>query len=212
MKSDVSPSTASDQDLLAAWACGDLPAGRALFERYFQTLRRFLQNKTSDGLEDLMQQTWLACVERRAQFRGDASFRTYLLGIARFQLYAYYRRRGKRGEIDFGVASVADLEGSPSEVAAQKQQERLLLECLRRVPIDQQIVLELRFWQELSGPEIAEVLGIPEPAVRSRLRRATGRLRAELVALTGQGKLDETEDDLDRWALRLRAALSAPEG
>ncbi|HVZ35507.1 MAG TPA: sigma-70 family RNA polymerase sigma factor [Polyangiaceae bacterium] len=201
----------SDFDLLDAWGNGDLNAGGVLFERHFRTLYRFLRTKVEAGLEDLLQQIWLACVEGRARFRREASFRTYLLRVARFQLYAHYRARNREpSQIDFTLTSVADLDASPSQLLARRQDERLLLEALKRVPLDHQIALELRFWEDLSGPEMAEVLGIPEPAVRSRIRRATERLKQELTALmTGPAGADESIDDLDGWAQRLRQALFA---
>jgi RNA polymerase sigma factor (sigma-70 family) len=204
------PDPVSDYDLLDAWGKGDLSAGRQLFERHFATLHRFFRTKIDEGLEDLMQQTWLACVEARERFRREASFRTFLLQIARFQLYGHYRDRTRRTAIDFGLTSVADLDPSPSQLVSRRQDERLLLEGLRRVPLDFQIVLELRFWQELSGKEMAEVLGISEPSVRGRLQRATQRLKQELAALmAGRDGLEETLDDLDAWAKRLEVALFA---
>jgi RNA polymerase sigma-70 factor (ECF subfamily) len=200
----------SDFELLDAWGSGDLVAGQALFERYFDVLHRFFRTKLDDGLEDVIQQTWLACVEGRARFRREASFRTFVLQIARYQLYAHYRARTRRELLDPSVSSVADLNSSPSRVLARGEEERMLLEALRKMPLDQQIVIELSFWEELTGPEIAEVLEIPEPTVRSRLRRATERLRNELSALAdGSASLEATSDDLQHWARRLRDALAA---
>lgn len=201
----------SDFELLDQWGAGDLAAGSELFERHFDTLYRFFRNKVDNELQDLMQRTLLACVEGRTRFRRESSFRTYLFQTARFQLYAHYRDLRRAKHLDFAVITAADLQASPSGIIARKQDFRLLLEALRRIPVDHQIVLELTFWEELSGPEIAQVLGIPEPTVRSRLRRASERLRAELVALGGTDtQLRETGDDLQLWARRL-AELARPE-
>jgi RNA polymerase sigma factor (sigma-70 family) len=205
------PENRSDFDLLDAWAGGDLAAGSTLFERHFDTLYRFFRNKVDHELQDLMQRTLLACVEGRTRFRRESSFRTYLFQTARFQLYAHYRDLRRSKDLDFAVITAADLQASPSGVIARKQDFRLLLEALRRIPVDHQIVLELSFWEELSGPEIAHVLGIPEPTVRSRLRRAGERLKAELECLGANPmQLRETTDDLHDWARRL-AALARPE-
>ena len=199
----------SDFELLDAWGGGNTVAGRMLYDRYFALLYRFVRTKIDSGAEDLIQNVWLACVEGRERFRRDGSFRAYLLQTARFQLYAHYRKRKRAAVLDFSASSVVDLGTSPSAIVLRHEQERMLLEALRRVPLDYQIVLELRFWEDLSGPEIAEVLGIPEPAVRSRLQRATERLRTQLQALAGKGTAaPDTEDDLQRWALRLRQALA----
>ena len=89
---------------------------------------------------------------------------------------------------------------------------RLLLEALRRIPLDQQVVLELSFWEDLSGPEIAQILAIPEATVRTRLYRATARLRVQLSALAAPGQpLPDTAEDL-QWALRLREQIGEGPG
>lgn len=199
----------SDRELLEAWAGGDLAAGKALFERHFDGLHRFFRTKADSGVEDLIQQTLLACVEGRERFRHEATFRTYMYQVARFQLYAHHRSRNRDRMFDFSLVSVMDLSDSPSGVLVRQQDARALLYALRRIPLDAQMVLELWFWEELPGAEIAEVLGIAAPTVRSRLRRALERLRAELGTLEENGELValDSDDDLQRWAKRLRAAI-----
>jgi RNA polymerase sigma-70 factor (ECF subfamily) len=57
-------------------------------------------------------------------------------------------------------------------VLAKREDERLLTEALRRVPLDAQVVLELAYWEGLDGAEIAQVLAVPLNTAYSRLRRA----------------------------------------
>jgi RNA polymerase sigma factor (sigma-70 family) len=71
-------------------------------------------------------------------------------------------------------------------VLAQREDERLLSLALQHVPVDQQIALELTYWEGLSAPEIARVLRIPENTVYSRLRRAKDHLRRALEVLSDQ--------------------------
>ena len=195
----------SDFELLDRWGEGDLVAGNGLFARHFESLYRFFRNKVQSGSEDLVQQTLLACVEGRVRFRREASFRTYLFQTARFQLYAYFRRLRKDPELDFSEVTAQDLGTSPSSAVARRQDARLLLEGLRRLPVEHQLVLELSFWEDLTGPEIAEVLAIPEPTVRSRMHRGTERLRAEMAQLSAEeGNLRDTQEGLDTWAARIR--------
>lgn len=172
-----------DNQLLERWRGNDKQAGDALVSRHFQSVHRFFRNKVSRDVDDLVQQTFLACVEGRERFQQTASFRTYLFAIARFQLYAYYQRGRDRASLDFGTTSVRDLSPSPTGQLACQQDRRLLLEALRCIPVDMQIALELAYWEELSGPEIALVLSIPESTVYSRIRRARERLREALLEL-----------------------------
>ncbi len=200
---------ADDVALIAAWRGGDARSGEQLFERYFDPLYRFFSNKVGQGVDDLIQETFLACLSG-AEFRGESSFRTYLFTLARNALYAHFRKLGRaRDEVDVLDISVAESATSPSGVVAQRREERLLLEALRNLPLDMQIALELFYWEDLSGPELAEVLDVPEGTVRSRLRRAREALDAKLAELAGDpAVLTSTMTDLDAWAKRVRDRLA----
>lgn len=198
----------SDFDLLDAWRAGDRQKGDELFHRYFDSIYRFFSRKVHGEVEDLIQKTFLACVEGRDNFRKEASFRTYLFSIARHQLYRHWRDRKKNDELDFTVSSLHDLGPTPSAEAARHQEQRLLLEALRRIPLDLQIAVELHYWEGMSGPELAQVLDIPEGTVRSRLRRAREALEKQLAELaSSQDVLRSTLDSFDRWAGSLKELI-----
>lgn len=126
-----------------------------------------------------MQRTMLACVESVPKFRGDASFRTFLFVIARRELYDFIQRKVRRFEReapDLGVSSILDLGLTPSMVVAVHEREVLVAEAMRRIPVDYQVTLELFYWEQMRGPELAEVLGISPTTVRTRLHRARAAL------------------------------------
>jgi RNA polymerase sigma factor (sigma-70 family) len=173
---------ASDTDLLAEWSAGSRAAGDELIERHFALVHRFFRNKVGAELEDLVQQTFLACVEARERYAGHASFKTFLLAIARNQLFTYYAKQQRRA-LDFELTSVHDLRTSPSAVVARREDERLLAEALRRVPLEAQVVLELAYWESCDGSELARVLEVPLNTAYSRLRRARIALRERLHEL-----------------------------
>lgn len=201
----------SDVALLKAWRSGHKAAGDELFVRHFSTIDRFFANKASPSdVHDLIQRTFTICVERLNAFEGRSSFRTFLLGISRNVLRNYYRDKAKRQHRELDDLAVADLDPSPSSLAAARQEQRLLLAALRCVPLDAQIILELYFWEDLSGAEIAEVLGVPENTARTRLRRARLRVGEALQRLSDTpALLDSTRDNLDSWARSLRSAPGA---
>ncbi|MBX3270448.1 MAG: sigma-70 family RNA polymerase sigma factor [Sandaracinaceae bacterium] len=175
-----------DAALLAGWRAGDRAMGEQLFERHFATLYRFFGNKVDAAdVGDLVQKTFLACVEAADTFRGLSSVRTFFFAVARHQLYHHYRARRRAPDLDVGVTSVADLTPSPSSLVARAEEQRLLGEAFTRIPLELQIALELRFLEGLRGPELAQVLDIPEGTVRSRLRRGIEALRAQVEALPG---------------------------
>ena len=195
-----------DFELLEAWRGGDASAGNELFDRYFDKLYRFFRTKVAEGAEDLVQQTFMACVQSRDRFRGDASFQTYLFTAAKSKLYTYLsRRRRENDNVDWGVTSCADLGVSPSGLVAQNEQQKLLLLGLRQLPLEMQMALELFYFEQIRGPELASLLGLPEGTVRSRLRRGREILRERLEALAQRNAdVESTMSDLEGWAKQLR--------
>lgn len=171
-----------DFALLEAWRGGDSAAGNQLFERHFEVVYRFFHKKVSGAPEDLVQQTFLTCVEARDRFRGGSKFRTYLLSIARFELMSYLRKKYNQ-PIDFTTTSFHDLGASASTALAVERDRRALYDALESLPLDLQIALELAYWEELPTTEIAVVLGVPTTTVHSWLRRAKRQLRAHLDKL-----------------------------
>ena len=208
-----SPGTplATDFALLDAWKAGDRHAGNVLFERYFDAVCRFFTNKVHHNIDDLIQKTFLGCVEGRDRFQKQASFRTYLFAVAHNVLRAYFReqRRGAEDSMDLGERSSDELTPSPSSVLAVHQEQRLLLEALRRIPLDYQLVLELYYWEDMAAPELAQVLGLPEGTVRSRLRRAKEALAEKMATLASEPDLLKTTmSSLEKWVRSLRSQLS----
>jgi RNA polymerase sigma-70 factor (ECF subfamily) len=176
----------TDAELFEAWRGGDDRAGNDLFERHFEALFRFFRNKLDDGAEDLVQQTFLACVRNTEGYRGDASFRSYLFTIARTKLLDFLRvRRRKQEPLDFEHTTLADLGISPASWAAQREEGKLLIAALRHLPVDLQIAIELFHLEDMPASEVARVLGVPEGTVRSRVRRGLEQLREEIRRIAG---------------------------
>jgi RNA polymerase sigma-70 factor (ECF subfamily) len=212
MVSPMKPDARTDVELLAAWAEGASEAADALLRRYFDVVFRFFSTKLDRGLEDLVQRTFLACLEARQRFRGDSSFSTFLLGIARHQLLRVYREHHRESKmIDPAQVSVRDLTGTPSAVLAGAQEQRILLAGLRAIPLDLQIALELHYWEELPIADIAEILELPPGTVKSRLFRARTLLRERIAELAStDAPVPSTMAGLDAWARSMRARL--PQG
>lgn len=186
-------STASDGALLDAWRGGDADAGRELFGRHAAAVQRFFRSKLGPEREDLIQRTFVACLESRDRVREGASFRTFLLTIARHKLYDHLERmHGPAGRFDPLASSVAQLGApSPSALVAAHEDQGVVLAAMQRLPLELQLVLELHYWEDLETAAIAEVLGIPRGTVKTRLMRARAALRAELA--TARPELAESD-------------------
>lgn len=167
----------SDGQLLEAWRSGSSAAGKDLVDRHFAAVHRFFVNKVSADADDLVQTTFLRCVERRDAFRGHSSFRTFVFAVARYVLYEHYRAQ-RRCEVEFGVTSLADLDPSPSQVVSDLEWERTLYQALRSIPAEMQLLVELYYWEGLSTRELADVFAVARGTIKSRLFAARDALRA----------------------------------
>jgi RNA polymerase sigma-70 factor (ECF subfamily) len=207
-----------DARLLQAWRDGDQQAAERLVRRRLPEISRFFRNKVAEesDLPDLVSQTFEGVLAGSGRFRGEASVRRYLYAVARHVLFTYLRSKYKRAreKVDFARLSLHAVQPvTPSSMLMRKRELRALVEGLRQVPVDDQILLELRFFEGLTGPALAEVLEVPEGTVRGRLARATARLRAavEHNLNTGQPENSVALQTLEAWAEEVRQTLTAQE-
>lgn len=213
----------SDDELLEAWRAGDRRAANELVDRHFAAIARFFRNKVRsvDDGDELVAQTFLACTQGRDRYRGDASVRQFLFSIAHKVLLQYIRAQGKRGREagDFAEVCVQDaFPATPSSIVMHRREAQCFVQALREIPVDDQVALELMYFEGLSGPEIAALLGLPEGTVRGRVARGKQRLRARIEGLLAgggarasgpaPGELAATLDPalLETWAREVRVA------
>lgn len=201
----------TDGELLERWRHSDAASGEALFDRYYHMVERFFQNKVGDTINDLVQETFTRCVESRDNIRDNAHFRLYVFGIAYNVLKTHLRERYRGGEaIDVNEVSVRDLEPGPVTLMVRRREHRLLLEALRTIPVEDQVILELHYWDNLTTDEIAGALGIAIGTARGRLQRARDKL-AEVINRLTESTHDPTTtvQCLEDWARDCRAHLDS---
>ncbi len=196
----------SDEQLLAAWRGGDAEAGRALVERYLEAVHRFFSNKVRHSTDDLVQKTFLACVESVDGFEGRSSFRSYLFAIARHVLLHHYRDEHRLFDpLTISAETVVLDERSPADRLHDREEQRLLLRALRALPLELQTLLELAYWEGLTDQELAEVVDVPTGTIKSRLRKARGLLERALAArATSPALLESSRLTLEAWAAGIR--------
>lgn len=193
----------SDLALLDRWRSGDAGAGEALFQRHFDSIYGFFETKCEADADELVQSTFLACLRARDQFRKESSFRTYLFTIARHELYRVLRGRQRDGaRLDFELSSIAELVSTPGTRIARGQEHRQLVFALRSLPVEQQTLLELHYWEDMDIAALAEVFEMPQATIRTRLHRARKALR-EKMAEKAPPRVLETLESMDDWARNL---------
>lgn len=178
----------SDSELLHRARQGDAIPFGTLVRRHDRYLYRVARSVLADDheAEDVVQLTFIQAFTRLAQFRGEASLRTWL---ARITLNEAVRRRRQRALVPLDAIDEANerdrsqnylsfLMGPDPERAAAQSQIRNRLECaIDDLPPAFRTVFILRDVEGVSGEETANLLGIRPETVRSRLHRARRMLR-----------------------------------
>lgn len=175
---------------------GDSRAFQILLERHGQRIFSFIVRQTGDrqGAQDLVQEVFLRVVHRAHTFRGQSKFTTWLYTIARNLCIdtarkAVHRRvvlndeplrRGESGGATL-LDRAADGGPGPDRKTRDRRFRRELQVALAGLPDEQREVFLMRELQGLKFREIAEVVGVPENTIKSRMRYALEGLRAHLA-------------------------------
>jgi RNA polymerase sigma factor (sigma-70 family) len=166
----------SDEALMQRLREGDVRAFDALFERYAESIHRFLSRRVGDSAraEDLTQETFLSVIRARRRYLLGRSFRQWLYAIA--SNAARHDVRAQRREAA-RLRKVA--VSSPSTVGSKATgiEERDVREALASLPDAQREVIVLHTYEGMTFAEIAEVLATTGVAVRVRAHRAYRTLR-----------------------------------
>jgi len=185
----------TDLELLEGWRAGEAKAGEQLVERYWSSIAGFFRAKIGDDGADLISQTFLACVEARDRIEGE-DVRAYLFSVARRRLADHFRRAARLQVVDLSVCSLTDVRSGPATQLGRHEEGELLRQALTRIPLDDQIALELFYFEGMPTAGVARVLEVGENTVRSRLSRARERLREALSELAPADEAARAESQL----------------
>jgi RNA polymerase sigma-70 factor (ECF subfamily) len=173
----------SDDKLISKAINGNKSAWLKLVKRYeklvFNYALRMVSNQ-EDAL-DLMQDTFLSVFRSLASFRGDCAFKSWLLKIAHYRCIEFYRKRKPTVDIDaVPEAFNEDGEGCPELSVVAEQQGNDLIIAMKKLPLNQRAVIEMKFFQHLTFNDIARQLGISNNTVKSRLYAGLGKMKLAL--------------------------------
>ena len=188
---------AEDIAWMQAFQRGDERAFARLVERHERAVYAFCLRMLGEpaAAEDALQEVFLRVVKSAARYRPTARFTTFLFTIARnhcldFQRKARHRKttsldrplKDSEGSGGTVVEHTADERSPAPDRGIHSAQLRVLLEAaLAELSEEQREVFLMRQYGGLPFKEIAEVVGVPENTVKSRMRYALGHLRAELA-------------------------------
>jgi RNA polymerase sigma-70 factor (ECF subfamily) len=177
----TAPDVTTDQRLIAAYRGGDERAAAGLIGRHVAALGRFLYSSGAprDEVEDLVQETLFRAFRRLDTWRGDASFRSWLLTIASNLLRDHFRSRKSHQLVSLDHQEILGPADPHGDLAAGEAEERLR-QGLAALPRLQRDVFLLRAQEGTEYEEIAAALGTTPGAARVHYHHAVKRLK-ELV-------------------------------
>jgi len=183
------PDRIKEEKLIAEVQNGDVSAFTKLVNQYSEqvlTLAYRIVSSREDA-EDIAQKVFIKVYKGINQFRGDASFSSWLYTIVKNTCYSHLRKKRPEmvsldEETDFiNSISIAYPENTPETIDTRVDFQALVLECLKKLPPKYNLVIQLFFYQQLRYVEIAKILEIPLSTVKTHLHRALKLLRKEVL-------------------------------
>lgn len=167
-----------DQVLLLRCQIGDRDAFAKLIERYQKPLRYFIGHLLGDAqiTEDIFQETWLTVIRRVHSLKHADAFAPWLYRIARNKVYQHLRKKRVLSKLDESITVENDMES----VAFSAEDAEKIHKCLEKLRPEHKEVLMLRFLEQMSYEQIAQVVNCSIGTVRSRIHYAKGALKKEM--------------------------------
>lgn len=186
----------TDEQVVAGVLAGRRELFEVLIRRYNQRLYRVVRGvlRADEGeVEDVMQQAYVNAYLHLDQFAGRASFSTWLTKIALYEALSRARRLGRTVSLDEAVENgVEDIvermqvdTPDPERQALTGELREVLEGAIEQLPPAYRSVFMLREVEGLSTTESADILGVREEVIKTRLHRARGMLRTELFERVG---------------------------
>lgn len=172
-----------ENELLKKIAKGETEYWEELIGMYYEDILRYCIYHAPDktAAEDAVQETFLKVIRYMPDYRHRGKFRAFLYKVAANTCKDQWRKCTKEEWFDTDTGSIE--KKLPEEMIyletgyAKTEGDINFLRLIRKLPEDQREVVYLKYAQELSFREIAEILGIPARTVQSRLRIALKKLR-----------------------------------
>ena len=171
-----------DRPLIERVRRGDQDAARILFERYFDRIYNYVYARLgrAEDAEDLAIDTMTRSLTRLDLFHDQGvAFASWVYRIAHNATIDHYRRQGKATLVPLESAPMP-VTADPSELALEQLANDDLRQAVRELTDEQQQVLILRFFQDLTAAQAAQIMGKSVGAVQALQHRALGSLERAL--------------------------------
>ena len=159
--------------LLTQVAHGDKQALAALYKALERPVYRFILSKVNDPFEssDLLHDVFMEVWRSAAKFEGRSKVQTWIFGIAYRKVIDVHRKRG-RMEVSDNIPEQED-DGPDAETClAAGQEAEHVRHCIGTLKDDHRTAISLAFYEDMTYGEIAEVAGVPEGTIKTRIFHA----------------------------------------
>ena len=179
----------SDEVLIGRIAKGDRLAMQVLFARHHVRVYRFVLRivRNEASAEDLISEVFLDVWRQADRFEGRSAVSTWLLAIARFKALSSMRRKPDEELDEEAAGAIEDTSDTPEVSLQKKDKSGLLRKCLEQLSREHREVIDLVYYHEKSIEEVAEIVGIPEATVKTRMFYARKKL-SELLKAAGMDR------------------------
>lgn len=156
---------------------GDQSSFSEIYNLYFKKIYRFIYFRVShkEAAEDLTEDVFIKAYEKIGGLSKEGSFESWLYQIARNKVIDYYREKKSIVALD-EVENSLEYESNIIDMVNLQEQQKFLLKMLKGLGSEQQIVIKLKFIENLENDEIAELLHKSEGAIRVIQHRAIQKL------------------------------------
>lgn len=174
--------SSTDEKLIERIARGDQLAMQTLFARHRLRVYRFVLRMVRDETlaEDLLSDVFLDVWRQADRFEARCAVSTWVLAIARFKALSALRRRRNVELDDEMVATIADPADDPEVALQHKNGAEMLRQCLIKLSPAHAEIIDLVYYHGKSVKEVAEIIGISDATVKTRMFYARKKL-AQLV-------------------------------
>ena len=177
---------APDDALIASIGAGDRRAMELLFARHNVAIYHFIWRLTGNAslAEEIVSEVFLAVWRGADKFKAKSQVSTWLLAIARHKALAALRRRADAQLDDETAVTLVDGADDPETTAQHRSRSAILQKCLNALPSSHREIIDLVYYHEKTVVEVAQIVGIPEGTVKTRMLHARLRM-AELLRGAG---------------------------
>jgi len=164
-------------------------------DKIFRLALRITRNE--DSAEEILQNVFIKLIEKLKTFREESKLSTWIYSVSSNESFLYLRNRNKDRNRQISVDElssageaqnnregyqISDQKYRPDDSIINNQQRDILDRAINDLDEDYRVVFQLRDVEGLSNYEVAEILGLSLPAVKSRILRARNQLRKKLIS------------------------------